>query len=155
MSEQSPLILSVPYVQQQGVGECLAACAAMVLNYIGKPTSYRRLVKLLETIPATGTASYKIQNLSQLKVNVIYRRGSLIALQTHIRQRQPCIAFVRTTELPYREDITDHAVVVIGFDEHPLYIHDPEFEESPLTVLKGDFDLAWLERDEMYAVLTI
>ena len=155
MSEQLPLILPVAFVQQQRMGECLAACAAMVLNYIGRPTPYRRLVKILETIPSTGTASFKVRNLTQLKINVTYQRGSLYQLYGHIRQGQPCIVFVKTSELPYREDVTDHAVVVIGFDNDYLYINDPEFAESPLAVPIGDFDLAWLERDEMYAVLTI
>ncbi|MEZ4732190.1 MAG: hypothetical protein R3E79_34160 [Caldilineaceae bacterium] len=51
--------------------------------------------------------------------------------------------------------VADHAVVVVGFDEQSIYLHDPEFAESPINVSYGDFDLAWLEHDEMYAVLTV
>ena len=30
-------------------------------------------------------------------------------------------------------------------------LNDPAFEEAPKVVSRGDFDLAWLERDEVYA----
>lgn len=88
-------------------------------------------------------------------VTVHYQRGTLEQLFAHIRSNQPCIAFVQTAELPYRDDVADHAVVVVGFDEQSVYLHDPEFAESPINVAYGDFDLAWLEHDEMYAVLTV
>lgn len=29
-----------------------------------------------------------------------------------------------------------------------------EYAEAPIRVLRGDFDLAWLEHDEKYAVIT-
>ncbi len=43
---------------------------------------------------------------------------------------------------------------MVGMDEENVYVDDPEFSQSPMQVSLGDFDLAWLERDEMYAVLT-
>jgi Peptidase_C39 like family len=126
----------------------------MVLAYIGKPVAYRRLVPTLEVISGVGTASSKLRNLVRLGITVDYQRGTLERLFTHIRNNQPCIAFVKTSELPYRDDITDHAVVVVGFDALSVYLHDPEYSESPISVSHGDFDLVWLEHDEMYAVLT-
>lgn len=155
MSNQESIILPLEFVQQRRGGECLAACAAMVLNYIGKPIAYRRLVSILEAIPKVGTSSSKIQRLARLGVSVHYQQGTLNRLFEHLQNNQPSIVFVKTIELPYRTDITDHAVVVVGFDEQSIYLHDPEFIESPISVPHGDFDLAWLEHDEMYAVLTI
>lgn len=155
MTKREPHILPVEFVQQQRVGECLAACAAMVLNYIGKPMAYRRLVSALEIIPTVGTPSSKIRNLARMGVTVQYQRGTLERLFRHLQSNQPCIAFVQTAELPYRTDVTDHAIVVVGFTEQFVYIHDPEFAESPIKVSHGDFDLAWLEHDELYAVLTV
>ena len=35
-----------------------------------------------------------------------------------------------------------------------IYVNDPAFPSGPLTVDRGEFDLAWLEWDEKYAVLT-
>lgn len=150
----TPVTLPVKYVQQQRIGECLAACSAMVMNYLGKPIAYRRLVSLLEIIPDAGTASSKIRNLSQLGVKVIYQQGSFDKLHEHLLQNQPCIVFVKTSELPYRNDATDHAIVVVGLDDQNVYINDPEFIKSPISVPRGDFNLAWLEHDEMYAVLS-
>lgn len=61
---------------------------------------------------------------------------------------------MQTKDLPYRDDDTAHAIVLVGMDDNNFYVDDPEFAESPLRVPLGDFDLAWLEHDEMYAVLT-
>jgi len=36
-----------------------------------------------------------------------------------------------------------------------VHLNDPEFEIAPLLTPIGDFDLAWLARDELYAVLTL
>ena len=74
------LILPVNHVQQQQAGECLPACVAMVLDYLGTPVAYRKLVKLLETIPNVGTPSFKIRNLARIGIIVDYNRGTLAAL---------------------------------------------------------------------------
>jgi|GEM_PF-2396534 len=36
-----------------------------------------------------------------------------------------------------------------------VHLNDPEFDLAPLLTPIGDFDLAWLARDELYAVLTL
>ena len=150
-----PLImLPVEHVQQPQSGECLAACVAMVLNFIGAPVAYRRLVKILEVVPDVGTPSFKVQNVERLGIHVHYQRGSIAQLRSHLTVGQPCIVFVQTKDLPYRDDDTAHAIVLVGMDDDNCYVNDPEFIESPLPVSLGDFDLAWLERDEMYAVFT-
>lgn len=33
--------------------------------------------------------------------------------------------------------------------------NDPYFSDAPLTVPKGDFELAWLARDYYYALITL
>ena len=38
-------------------------------------------------------------------------------------------------------------------NEEEIYINDPAFARAPIAITHGDFDLAWLERDEYYAVL--
>jgi uncharacterized protein YvpB len=60
---------------------------------------------------------------------------------------------VQTIELPYWSEPTDHALVVTGLDKTSIYLNDPAFANAPIQVPHGDFDLAWLERDEMYATL--
>jgi uncharacterized protein YvpB len=44
-------------------------------------------------------------------------------------------------------------VLVVGFDEHAVYINDPAFEQAPQRVPRADFELAWLEFDYRYAVI--
>jgi ABC-type bacteriocin/lantibiotic exporter with double-glycine peptidase domain len=41
------IILSVPHIPQREQGECLTACAAMMLRYMGHPVNYDHLMKLL------------------------------------------------------------------------------------------------------------
>ena len=69
-----PVTLPVAHIRQRVEGECLVACAAMVLDYLSVPVAYGQLLKLL-------------------RIN----------------------------------------------------------ETAPIAVSLGDFDLAWLERDEYYA----
>jgi hypothetical protein len=65
----------------------------------------------------------------------------------------PVITPVKTRELPYWDEDTDNAVVVVGMDAQFVYLNDPALETAPIQVSQGDFGLAWLEHDEMYAVL--
>ena len=41
-----------------------------------------------------------------------------------------------------------------AIDYPQLYINDPAHPEAPVTVPCGDFELAWLERDYFYALIT-
>ncbi len=149
-----PVILPVPNIQQHDHGECLAACAAMVLTYLGFPTAYRRLLKLLQIQPQVGTPAPNIRQLEILGLNVVYNtQGTLVELHDHLANNRPCITFVKTIELPYWGEAGDHAVVVVGLDDEHIYLNDPAFTTAPMQVSRGDFDLAWLGRDEFYAVL--
>lgn len=39
-------------------------------------------------------------------------------------------------------------------DAQSVYLNDPAFANAPIQVSQGDFQLAWLEHDEFYAVLS-
>jgi ABC-type bacteriocin/lantibiotic exporter with double-glycine peptidase domain len=147
------VILPVPHRQQQAYGECLAACADMILHYLGFSISYKRLLKLLRVKPLAGTRSSNIRELKKLGFSVIYEQGTFDKLYHHLSNDRPCIAFVKTGELPYWDDDTDHAVVVVGLDDNNVFINDPEFPDAPMQVSRGHFDLAWVERDDFYAVI--
>lgn len=149
-----PLILPVPFIRQRNDGDCLVACAAMVLGYMGITVAYNRVAAILQTKPGLGTPAYHVKQLVQLGVNVLYARGTLEAIQTHLEQGFPVIAFVQTKELPYWAADTSHAVVVVGRAEAQLYLNDPAMDIAPIGVGRGDFDLAWLERYELYAVVS-
>lgn len=147
----SSLLLPIAHVQQHNRGECLAACTAMVLAYLNVPIAYGRLLKLLRVRPGIGTPAHNVRTLKQLGLTVIYQQGTLEDLRHHLSHNRPCIALVQTAELPYWQETSDHAVVVSGIDDNHIYLNDPAFPNAPLQVPWGDFDLAWLEQDELYA----
>lgn len=70
------VVLPVPHRTQRTDGECLAACAAMVLAYIGLTTAYEKLLKVLD-IHWFGAPFFNIRLLEQLGVLVVYRQGTL------------------------------------------------------------------------------
>jgi ABC-type bacteriocin/lantibiotic exporter with double-glycine peptidase domain len=148
----SPLLLPVPHFMQRQRGECLAACAQMVLTYMGRSVAYGRLLKLLRIKSGLGTLASNIRRLETLNLEVIFEPGTFERLQDHLQQDRPCIVFIYTGELSYWPEGIDHAVVVVGLDDQNVYVNDPIFATAPLQVDRGEFDLAWLEWDEQYAV---
>jgi ABC-type bacteriocin/lantibiotic exporter with double-glycine peptidase domain len=148
------MILPVPHLHQPERGGCLAACAAMVLTYMRIRANYHQLLKLLQVQKPYGTPFPKIRRLEQLKVTVLFGQSNLANLPTFLSNDQPIIVPVQTSELPYWTEHTDHAVVVVGIDPQFIYLNDPAFSNAPIQVPLGDFDLAWLARDEYYAVLS-
>jgi ABC-type bacteriocin/lantibiotic exporter with double-glycine peptidase domain len=149
----TPIHLAVPHIQQQLPGECLAACAEMVLTHLAMPVAYEKLLNLLQVRSGFGTPAGNIRYLEQLKLEIIYRQGDFDDLADHLKQGQPCIAFIKTSELPYWDEAVDHAVVIVGLDDQFIYLNDPAFPTAPIQVERGEFDLAWLNWGEKYAVL--
>ncbi len=146
--------LPVPHIEQRQDGECLAACAAMALAYLGIAADYDQLLKLLE-VQWFGAFSSRVRNLEQLGITVVYKQGTLDELREHLQNNRPCIAFVDTSELPYWDRVTGHALLVVGLDDQSVYLNDPAFPNAPVQVSHGDFGLAWLERDEFYAAFQL
>jgi len=146
------ILLSIPHHPQRDDGDCLAACAAMVLDHLSVSADYDRLLRLLGVKPY-GTPGSHLNNLADLGVHVRYARGTQDELSDYLARGQPCIVLVRTDQLPYWTYATDHAVLVVGFDEQAVYVNDPAFEQAPQRVSHADFELAWLEFDYRYAVI--
>ncbi len=149
----TPVSLNVPHIPQRNDGECLVACSAMTLQYSGILVSYERLCKTLKIQPHVGAPFTNIQRLTRLGIAVAYRQGTLRTLHAVLISGRPCIVPVKTGELPYWVQVVDHAVVIVGMDARSVYLNDPAFNRSHIRVSIGDFDLAWLERDEMFAVI--
>lgn len=148
-------LLAIPHIQQRNTGDCLAACATMVCQYLKIPVPYDRLVKQLAIKPGVGPAFSNISKLSTLPLTIVHKTGEQLAqLYALLGQGWPIIASVQTGDLPHwAGHNTLHAVVVVGMGSDQVYLNDPGFPKAPIAVSVGDFDLAWLAQDERYAVL--
>jgi ABC-type bacteriocin/lantibiotic exporter with double-glycine peptidase domain len=148
-------LLDVPHVQQHNTGDCLAACAAMVCQYLKIPVQYEQLVKLLAIEPGVGTAFSNIAHLQKVRVTVVHQTGGQLSqLYELLGLGWPIIASVQTGDLPHWAGQNMlHAVVIVGMAPEYIYLNDPGFPKAPIRVSIGDFDLAWLAQDERYAVL--
>lgn len=93
--------LQISHHQQQHETDCLAACAAMVLDYWSYSVRYQRLLKLLDVTPDLGAPSFNLKYLEALGFSVEYGRGSLGDLEACLAQGIPCIAFIDTAFLSY------------------------------------------------------
>jgi ABC-type bacteriocin/lantibiotic exporter with double-glycine peptidase domain len=143
----------VPHLLQRSDADCLAACAAMVLAYLDRAMDYAELLSLLKIRPH-GAPAGNIRLLASLNLNVVYSKTDMVGLEAMLQQGHPVIVFVRTGELPYWKYSTNHALLVVGYDESQLYVNDPYCSEAPIAVPRGDFELAWLEHDYRYALIT-
>lgn len=155
-----PKILSVPHIRQLGEGYCLPACAQMVLTYSGLldadaigETAQLKLAKQLQTIPDVGTPGFRIRLLASRRVEVIHRRGELADLRAALNKGIPPIIMLVTGDLPYWDISTTHAVVLLAIDEKSVLLNDPDYEKAPIRVSQGDFELAWYEMGNKYALL--
>lgn len=149
------VLLNIPHQHQQSDGDCLAACAAMLLAHLGQPLAYDRLLRLLDVQPY-GAPAGNIRRLTQLNLHVTYSQTDMTGLELMLQQGHPVVVFVRTGDLPHWSYSTDHAFVVVGYDEEHIYVNDPDRDEAdvPISIPRADFELAWLERDYYYAMIT-
>ena len=146
------ILLPVPHRQQEGDADCLAACAAMLLAFVGQPVEYSRLLKLLR-VRSFGTPGANLLHLADLGVKVEYVFGSMDELRVRLEEGTPCLTLVSTADLPHWLYATDHAVVVVGLQEQAVILNDPAFPTTPLAVPTSAFELAWQAFDYRYAVI--
>jgi len=145
-------LLPILHHQQRQQAECLAACAAMLLDYLQIPHHYEALPKILR-IGYAGAPFRNLRYLETLGVSVVIEQGQIETLRLFLSRKLPPIVFVATQELWYWDESSNHAIVVAGIDDDYVYINDPAFPDAPKVVTVGEFSLAWLEMDEFFAVL--
>src|SRR5688500_6588908 len=97
--ELAPMpLLSVSHRQQIRQADCLAACAAMIMDYLHVPVNYGRLLRLLRVEPI-GTSFQNLRHLDSLGLSVRLGEGTIEQLQMHLDNGLPEVAFVNTGEL--------------------------------------------------------
>ncbi len=149
------VLLPISHLKQTGEGDCLVACAGMILDHLGLTVRYADLLRLLQ-VRSFGAPAGNIRLLAQLGLTVTYSVTDLNGIVQLLDVGVPVIAFLRTGDLPYWQYSTDHAVVVVGYndDTQQVYLNDPYARDACIAVSRGDFELAWSERDYHYATLS-
>jgi ABC-type bacteriocin/lantibiotic exporter with double-glycine peptidase domain len=147
--------LPVPYRKQTQSSDCLAACATMLIEYLGRSVPYHQLVALLE-IGSLGAPRRNILRLTRLGFQVTFREGTLPIVAQYVNAGHPVIAFVDTEELSYWSTTTNHAVVIVGVESDHVLVLDPAFPNVvPRQISEGEFHLAWLNCDYTCAIVEI
>ena len=71
-----------------------------------------------------------------------------------IPEAESCAGYFKSPilgELPSWDIQIEHALVVTGLDEGNIYVNAPAFTVASILMPQGDFDLAWLAQEELYA----
>src|SRR5690349_6037455 len=131
-------LLPVSHRPQQRQADCLAACAAMVLDYLHVPIDYRDLIKRLR-IESYGAPFGNLRYLESSRVQVQIQRGDMDGLRKYLERELPPIVFVNTAQLDYWDDSTSHAVVVVGIEDDRIYVNDPAFADAPRAIAIDEF----------------
>ena len=146
-------ILPIKHSVQEIEAGCLAACSQMVLQSLNIEKSQKQLNRLFQTT-SFGVPFSRIMRLEQFGVTVsINTFGDEATLTQMIDQSIAPIVFLRTLPLPYWQADTQHAVVVIGYDDAHFLVNDPAFDQAPQSVTVEAILLAWDGMD--YAFTTI
>lgn len=128
----------------------------MVLDYLHIPVEYTRLMRILGVTPI-GASFSNLAALASLGVSVVIDDGKAVDdIVQHLQVGLPVIVFLDTAELAYWEyEHTDHAVLVVGVENDQLLLNDPEFSTAPQRCSVGEFELAWMEKDNLFAVIAL
>lgn len=144
--------LPVPHFEQSRDGYCLPACVRMVLAYYGRYVMEQQLVTILGTHSFGGPISH-VSKLQQWGYHITYQPLTVAALKSYVNGRVPVIAWVWTGMLTYANNETSHVVVVTGYDDAHVFLHDPAMLEAPQMVVWDSFLAAWAEYDEKAVVI--
>jgi len=154
VAPRSANLLDVPHRHQIDDGYCLPACVQMVLDYLDLTIPLDHLIRQLDVRPPLGAPASNVRNLRSDALDVTFTSGTLSDLRSHLAQSNPPIVFVQAGELAHwRGRVSQHAIVVVGIDEQNVYILDPAAEDRPIPIPIGDFMLAWVEMDNLYALI--
>ena len=148
-------LLPVPHKQQRQQADCLAACAAMALAYLNLHVGYDLVLNRLQ-VDEIGTPFSKLRLLKSWGVHAEIEQGSMQRLVMRLLHNHPVIVAIATGELhTYWNVATSHAVVVVGMDDEFVYVNDPELSAAPHRIPTAEFELAWMEKDYLSAILRL
>jgi ABC-type bacteriocin/lantibiotic exporter with double-glycine peptidase domain len=148
-------LLPISHRQQSQQADCLAACTAMILEYLQIPVNYARLRRLLN-IRYFGAFFSDIERVAALGVFVRVDEGNIETIHAYLEIGLPVIVAVNTGPLQsYWRDAIGHAIVVVGIEEQTVYVNDPALPSAPQAIHINEFIPAWGEKDYLFAIIAL
>lgn len=137
-------LLKIKPYREKKAGYCGPATLKMVLGYYGLNKTEEELAKITQTTPGEGM---KVDNakkaLLELGFNVeIKDFASLDDIKGFIEKRLPVVVDWFSTD-------DGHYSVVVGLDDHNIYLQDPELSEVR-KMEKKTFKRVWFDFQGKY-----
>lgn len=154
---QNSRMISLRHHRQENSASCLAACVVMILGFHHVEMAESDARRLLRTKPYSGAHPINLLQLSEFGFDAWPYEGTVAELKQRVHGGVPMIAFVWTGSLRYwaKTGGVDylHAVVVVGFDETTVSIHDPAMQDGPMGLPWSEFKDAWQYSRQMMALI--
>jgi len=144
--------LNVSHFKQEFPYSYFAAAARMVLAFFG-PQHTEAELRVAMSTGSGGTRARDLLGLATLGFEVQFVTTDLAGLVAFLASRQPPIALLATSSLPYWQQICNHVAVVVGVDDSWVYLNDPYFNSASQPVSHSDFLLAWSPNACMVAIV--
>ncbi len=150
-------ILRLRHHQQEHSASCLAACVVMALAYWQLEVSEAQVRRIIRTKPYSGMHPVNLINLSALGFDAWPYEGTEYELRQRIVNDEPVIVFLWTGVLRHWADQEgidyQHTVVVAGWSDDAVFVHDPILPDGPIEILWTEFSDAWRYSRQMMAVV--
>jgi ABC-type bacteriocin/lantibiotic exporter with double-glycine peptidase domain len=139
-------ILPVPFVQQPNWYYCGATCVSMVLTYFGIEHDLMEVAKRAGTNEVVGATHDGLARAAESYgvVTAQNYNASYADLVLSIDQDEPVILYTHWPEAPqYEHGELDqmHYILVVGYADGHLIVHDPDFEDGEPDVAFPDQEL--------------
>jgi hypothetical protein len=167
--------LEVPYVTQKdpatagySINDCGPACVAMMARAIGKSLTPDQIYRDAHITTKGGLYVWQVQKAANLYgLNLQYHDkssdSSLSALKRWVDEGRPALVLVNYTPimqagLHQSTIIGGHYVVVVGYDDNTMHVHDPywngtggAYRKWPIPV----FNNAWYQYGTVYTRIAL
>lgn len=150
-------MISLRHHRQENSASCLAACVVMILGHHHVEMAESDARRLLKTKPYSGAHPINLLQLSEFGFDAWPYEGTVAELKQRVHGGVPVITFLWTAALRHWAKLGGidylHAVVVAGFDESIISIHDPAMQDGPMALSWSEFKDAWQYSRQMMAVI--
>lgn len=128
--------LAVPFVPQKK-DSCGAAALTMVLRYWNIAADHEQIAAELLLPQLHGIRGSQLEGLARARgLTAVAHEGDLEQLRDYVAKRRPMIVSLDAGRGRF------HDLVVVGFDEQWVIVHDPA-EGASRRIAAGDFETRW------------